>query len=274
MAGLQQTTDSGVRATNTNSLAESLGSWVRRVAFYLVLLALWEGLARAGIWPPYLLPGPIEVLGTLWGGLARGTFITATLVSLKRLAIGYIISLAIGLLLGLLIGRVKWAEETIGSLVLGLQALPSVCWLPLAILWFGLNERAIIFVVVMGALFSITLGVESGVKNTPPIFLRAARTLGARGPAVYTQVVLPAALPAILGGLKQGWSFAWRSLMAGELLFFTLSLGNLLQTGRDLNDAAQVMAVMILIIAVGVAIDRIVFAPFERRVRARWGLTG
>lgn len=268
------TTDNGPQTTNGAALVGAIGPWVRRLAFYLLLLALWEGLARSGIWPPYLLPGPIEVLQTLWRGLARGTFVTATWVSLQRLAIGYIISLVIGLVLGLLIGRVKWAEETLGSLVLGLQALPSVCWLPLAILWFGLNERAIIFVVVMGALFSITLGVEAGVKNTPPIFLRAARTLGARGPAVYTQVVLPAALPAILSGLKQGWSFAWRSLMAGELLFFTLSLGNLLQTGRDLNDAAQVMAVMVLIIIVGVAIDRIIFAPFERRVRARWGLSG
>lgn len=246
--------------------------WARRLAFYLALLGLWEGVARAGIWPPYLFPGPFTVLETLARGLQKGTFVTATLVSLQRLAIGYGISLAVGLTLGLLIGRIKVLDETLGSLVLGLQALPSVCWLPLAILWFGLNERAIIFVVVLGALFSIILGVEAGVKNTPPLYLKAARNLGARGPALYAQVVLPAALPAILSGLKQGWSFAWRSLMAGELLYFTLSLGNLLQTGRDLNDAAQVMAVMLLIVIVGVSIDQIIFAPFERRVRERWGL--
>ncbi|MBC8160130.1 MAG: ABC transporter permease [Roseiflexaceae bacterium] len=267
MAVLQPITDVGQWPT-------AVMPWLRRIAFYAALLAVWEVVARSGLYPPYLLPGPIEVLATLWSGLAQGLFVTGTLVSLRRLAVGYAISLVIGLALGLLIGRVKWLEETVGSLVLGLQALPSVCWLPLAILWFGLNERAIIFVVVMGALFSITLGVEAGVKNTPPIFLRAARTLGARGPSIYSQVVLPAALPAILGGLKQGWSFAWRSLMAGELLYFTLSLGNLLQSGRDLNDAAQVMAVMLLIIFVGVAIDRIIFAPIERRVRDRWGLTG
>jgi NitT/TauT family transport system permease protein len=251
---------------------EALRPWVRRLVFYATLLALWEAVARAGIWPPYLLPGPLTVVETLIGGLRKGTFITATLVSLRRLAVGYGISLALGLTLGLLIGRIKAIDETLGSLVLGLQALPSVCWLPLAILWFGLSEQAIIFVVVLGALFSITLGVEAGVKNTPPLYLKAARNLGARGPALYTQVVLPAALPAILSGLKQGWSFAWRSLMAGELLYFTLSLGNLLQTGRDLNDAAQVMAVMLLIIIVGVSLDQILFAPFERRVRERWGL--
>jgi NitT/TauT family transport system permease protein len=126
----------------------------------------------------------------------------------------------------------------------------------------------------MGALFSITLGVDTGVKNTPPHYIKAARNLGARGLALYTDVILPAALPTVLSGLKQGWSFAWRSLMAAELLYYTLSLGNLLQTGRDLNDAAQVMAVMLVIIAVGVTADQLVFTPLERRTRARWGLHG
>lgn len=250
------------------------GSWVRRIVFYLLVLALWEGLARSGIWPDYLFPGPLTVLGALVQGFGKGLFLTGALVSLRRIAIGYGLSLALGLTLGLLIGRIRLLDETLGSLVIGLQALPSVCWLPLAILWIGLNERAIIFVVVMGALFSITLGVESGVKNTPPLYLKAARNLGARGLALYSQVILPAALPAVLSGLKQGWAFAWRSLMAGELLYFTLSLGNLLQTGRDLNDAAEVMAVMIIIIAIGVTVDRLIFAPVERRVRERWGLAG
>ena len=247
--------------------------WVRRLLFYLALLALWEGVARLALWPPYLFPGPLTVLEALVAGLRKGTFVTGILISLQRLVVGYGISVSIGLTLGLLLGRNKMLAETVGSLVLGLQALPSVCWLPLAILWFGLTERAIIFVVVLGALFAITLGVEAGVKNTPPLYLKAARNLGARGPALYTQVLLPAALPTILSGLKQGWSFAWRSLMAGELLLsFTLSLGNLLQMGRDLNDAAQVMAVMLLIVIVGVSIDQIFFAPIERHVRERWGL--
>ncbi len=251
-----------------------LGSWVRRGAFFILLLALWQGLAMTGIWPDYLFPGPLAVFGALVDGFQGGQFLQASLVSLQRLAIGYSISLVIGVVLGLLIGRVRLLEETVGSLILGLQALPSVCWLPLAILWLGLSEQAIIFVVVMGALFSITLGVDAGVKNTPPIYLKAARNLGARGVALSAQVILPAAMPAILNGLKQGWTFAWRSLMAGELIYFSLSLGNLLQTGRDLNDASQVMAVMVVIIVIGVTIDRLVFAPFERRVRSRWGLQG
>src|SRR5256714_5588415 len=252
----------------------ALGSWLRRIAFFILLLAIWQVLAMSGVWPAYLFPGPLAVFNALVDGFQSGQFLQASLVSLQRLAIGYGISLVIGVVLGLLIGRVRLLEETVGSLILGLQALPSVCWLPLAILWLGLSEQAIIFVVVMGALFSITLGVDAGVKNTPPIYLKAARNLGARGVALSAQVILPAAMPAILNGLKQGWTFAWRSLMAGELIYFSLSLGNLLQTGRDLNDASQVMAVMVVIIVIGVTIDRLVFAPFERRVRSRWGLQG
>lgn len=254
--------------------SRALATWLRRIAFYVLLIALWQMLVQAQIWPDYLFPGPRDVFDALVGGIRHGHFIQASLVSLRRIAIGYSLSLVLGTVLGMLIGRFKLLDETLGSLVLGLQALPSVCWLPLAILWLGLSERAIIFVVIMGALFSITLGVSAGVKNTPPIYLRAARTLGARGVGVSTQVVLPAALPAIISGLKQGWSFAWRSLMAGELLFYTLSLGNLLQSGRDLNDVAQVMAVMLVIIILGVTIDAAIFAPIERRVRERWGLAG
>ena len=247
-------------------------SWSRRILFYLLLLLAWQEIANLQLWPSYVLPGPLTVLGALAGGIQSGQYIQGALVSLGRLAIGYAISLLAGGLLGLLIGRFRWLEETLGSLILGLQALPSVCWLPLAIVWFGLTEQAILFVVVMGALFSITLGVVNGIRNSPPIYLKAARTLGTRGSALYTQVILPAAFPAVLAGLKQGWTFAWRSLMAAELLYYTLSLGQLLNTGRDLNDASQVMAVMIVIIVIGVAIDTLIFSTIERQLRERWGL--
>lgn len=269
MASVPASTIAGRQIVNA-----ALATWLRRIVFYALLIAFWQLLAQAHIWPDYLFPGPRDVFDSLVSGIRHGQIIQASLVSLQRIAIGYGISLVIGVVLGVLIGRFKVLDETLGSLVLGLQALPSVCWLPLAILWLGLNERAILFVVVMGALFSITLGVSAGVKNTPPIYLRAARTLGARGLGVSTRVVLPAALPAIISGLKQGWSFAWRSLMAGELLYYTLSLGNLLQSGRDFNDVPQVMAVMLVIIIIGVTIDAAIFAPIERRVRERWGLAG
>jgi NitT/TauT family transport system permease protein len=248
--------------------------WIIRLVFYTLLIAAWQLLFNSNIWQDFVLPGPLEVLNSLGTGLRSGSFLQSILASLARLAIGYTISLGLGLGLGLLIGRIGLLKETLGSLFLGLQALPSICWLPLAILWFGLNDQAIVFVVVMGALFSITLGVESGVRNTSPIHLKTARNLGTHGWALYIQVLLPAAFPAILIGLKQGWSFAWRSLMAGELLYNTVGLGNLLETGRDFLDSAQVVGVMLLIIVIGVAIDALIFRPLEKQTRTRWGLVG
>jgi NitT/TauT family transport system permease protein len=246
-------------------------SLTRRVVFLGALLLLWEVLAQSGLWERYLFPGPIQVAQVLFDALRQGILLQGALVSLRRIAIGYAISTALGVVLGALLARKPVLEDTLGLLVSGLQALPSVCWLPLAILWLGLNERAIQFVVIMGALFSITIGVRDGILNTPPVFVKAARNLGAKGFALYAQVIVPAALPSIVAGLKQGWAFAWRSLMAAELLFFSLSLGNLLQTGRDFNDAATVMAVMVVIVAIGVTVNQLIFAPLERRIGERWG---
>lgn len=248
--------------------------WVIRLLFYALLIASWQLLFKSNIWQDFVLPGPLEVLNSLVVGFKSGSFLQSSLASMARLTIGYTISLTLGLVLGLLIGHFNLLKETLGSLFLGLQALPSICWLPLAILWFGLNDQAIVFVVVMGALFSITLGVESGVRNISPIHVKTARNLGTRGCALYTQVLLPAAFPTILNGLKQGWSFAWRSLMAGELLYNTAGLGNLLKTGRDFLDSARVVGVMLLIIAIGVTIDTLIFRPLEKRTRVRWGLIG
>jgi NitT/TauT family transport system permease protein len=262
------------RAINIPLQERSWSKLLRQFGFYALLLLLWYALAHSGFWPEYVFPDPASVGSTLIDGIKSGSYITAILVSLRRLATGYGISLAVGVLLGLLIGRNRYVEETLGSLVLGLQALPSVCWIPLALLWLGLSEQAMIFVVVMGALFSITLGVDAGVKNTPPLYLKAARNMGARGISLATQVILPAALPSIITGLKQGWTFAWRSLMAAELIYITESLGGLLDTGRNLNDLAQIFAVMLIIVAIGVAIDNLVFAPIEKSIRERWGFSG
>ena len=247
-------------------------NWRARLIFFMALLAAWEALFRLNLWPSYVFPSMSSVGVSLVGGVADGTYTLAITVSLRRILIGYGLSLLTGIPLGLLLGRVRLVQDTLGSIVLGLQALPSICWLPLALLWFGLSETAILFVVVMGGMFSITLSTADGVRNTPPLYLRAARTMGASGVMLYRGVILPAALPAIISGMKLGWSFAWRSLMAGELLYISLGLGQLLTMGRELNDMAQVIAVMLVIIALGLAADRAVFAPVERRVRERWGL--
>ena len=245
-----------------------------RTVFLCCLVLVWEGLCLLGLWPSYVFPAPIDVAVSAIDGFRDGTFIRAVLHSLLRIVEGYGLSIAIGIPMGLMLGRVRLAQNTIGTLVLGFQALPSICWLPLALLWFGLSEQSIIFVVIMGALMAVTLATADGVKNLPPVFLRAAKTLGARGFFLYRKVMFPAALPAILSGLKLGWSFAWRSLMAGELLYVTVGLGQLLTTGRELNDMSRVMAVMLLIIGIGLSVDRLLFARAESWMRERWGSLG
>ena len=246
----------------------------RKLIFFAALLAVWQMLAWSGLWAEYIFPAPLGVARTLVRGFQNGTFIVGIATSMRRLVIGFGISASIGMLSGLAIGRSKLLNETVGSIVLGLQTLPSICWLPLALLWFGLSETAMLFVVVMGALLAITTATEAGVKNTPPLYLRAARNLGAHGWKMYALVIFPAALPEIITGMKLGWSFAWRSLMAAELLYVSLGLGYLLMMGRELNDMSQVIAVMLVIIAIGLIVDRLIFAPIESRVRARWGLAG
>lgn len=242
----------------------------RTLPFYLLLLFGWWGIYSLGIWPPYLVPSPVEALQSLWAGIQDRTFLIGIGASLKRILVGYFLSLLMGIPLGLLVGRFKFLEDTVGSLIGTLQVLPSICWLPLAILWFGLGEWAIQFVVIMGAFLPIAIATDGGIKNIPPLYVRAARTMGVRGFDLYRRVILPAALPSVMTGMKLGWSFAWRSLLAGELLFVTLGLGQLLQSGRELNDMSQVIAVMLTIMGVGWFFDH-AFGFFQSRLRRKWG---
>jgi NitT/TauT family transport system permease protein len=228
---------------------------------------------RTGIWPSFLFPSPSGVLQNLSVGMQDLSIPIAAQISMKRLLIGYFISLAIGLLLGVLIDRIKYLDEALSPLLLGVQTLPSICWLPLAILWFGLGEESIIFVIAIGSIFSISMAVVSGIKHVPPLYIRAAKTMGAKGLRSYTSVVIPAALPSIISGMKQGWSFAWRALMAGELLTPTSGLGYLLIMGRDLHDMNQVVGIMMVIVIMGLLIDRLFFGRVEHAIRYRWGLT-
>lgn len=193
-------------------------------------------------------------------------------MTLRRLLIGYGISVVFGVLIGLVIGKVRVLDETLGGFFVGIQTLPSICWLPLAILWFGLSENAMLFVVIMGSLLSVAIATDTGVKNIQPLYLRAGRNMGARGKEMFLEVILPAAMPSILGGLKQGWSFAWRALMGAEIVFATLGLGHLLNVGRELNDMSQVIAVMIVIIFIGILMDMVIFGNWEKKVRRLWGL--
>jgi len=249
-----------------------MGRTIRIVLFYSFLLAIWEGIFRLHLWPEFLFPSPLDVLKTLSSGFYDKSLLIGIGISMKRIILGFGCSLVVGVLSGFFIGSVKILDETIGPLLLGLRTLPSICWLPLGLLWFGLNEKAILFVVIMGATFSITLATDDGVKNIPVIYLRAASTMGAHGFSRYLFVILPAALPSIITGMKLGWSFAWRSLMAGEMLFVSLGLGHLLMMGRELNDIRQIFAVMVIIVAIGVVIDKQLFGVLEKEIRVRWGL--
>ena len=243
-------------------------------------LGLWQLVVWSGWKPSYLLPGPVEVFKTLGhnlfgGGDVSGHVVKATGVTLRRAVTGYVWALLIGTALGVAVAQSRILRTAIGSLITGFQTMPSVAWLPLSIVLFKTSERAILFVLLIGAIPSIANGVMSGIDNVPPILLRAGRALGARGYAKYRHVVLPAALPGFVAGMKQGWAFAWRSLMAGELIVTIAhrpSLGGTLENSRNLSDYSGMMATMLVILIVGLLLDAVVFGRLERTVLKRRGL--
>jgi NitT/TauT family transport system permease protein len=247
---------------------------ISSISFFLVLLVSWEVASRSGMWSPVLLPSPLNVLEYMWQAALDGSLLSATLVTMGRLLTGYGIGLLFGVPLGFLTARSRLMRDTVGLLALGIQTLPSVCWVPLALLWFGQTEGAMLFIVVMGTLWSVLIATSDGVRSIPPIYLRAARTMGSRGLHSWVNVVIPASLPHLLGGMKQGWAFAWRSLMAAEIFVTILSgfgLGQLLQFGRELFAMDQVIAVMVIIVVIGLLADRLLFSPWERFFHRRWG---
>ena len=247
---------------------------LKALLFFVVALAVWEALFRAKLWSPVLVPSPFSVGRYLYEAALDGTLWDATVVTLRRLALGDVSGIVLGLPLGLLTARFRAVRDTLGLVALGLQTLPSVCWVPLALLWFGQTETAMFFVVVMGTIWSMIIATDNGVHNVPPIYARAARTMGSSGLDVWLRVMLPASLPFIVSGMKQGWAFAWRSLMAAEIYVTILSgfgLGNLLHYGRELNAMEQVIGIMFVIILIGLLADKILFSPWERFLHRRWG---
>lgn len=254
-----------------NIKAKKIKSFFLKIVFFSSLILIWHMLASFESLSNFLFPKPQDVLVTLWHGIIDKTFIYAIYVSMKRLLVGFFISLIIGLPLGLCLGRINWLNETIGALSLGLQALPSICWLPLAILWFGLSEVAIQFVIIMGSVLSITLAVRDGVMAISPMLLKAGQVLGANKIKLYMHVLIPASLPYILTGSRLGWTFAWRSLMAAELLYVSAGLGSILMMGRELHDISMVISAMFVIIVIGLFFDRLVFGYLEKYIAIRWG---
>jgi len=242
--------------------------------FFAALLAAWQVVFMAKVWSPVLAPSPASVGRYLWSVLRDGTLEGSLLVTMKRLLLGYVIGIAAGVPLGMITAQFRAVRDTLGVLALGLQGLPSVCWVPLALLWFGQSEGAMLFVVVMGTLWSVILATESGVRNVNPIYVRAARTMGSRRLHTWVMVIMPASLPFIVSGMKQGWAFAWRSLMAAEIFVTILTgfgLGQLLHYGRELNAMDQVIGIMVVIVFIGLMADKVLFSPWESFLHRRWG---
>jgi NitT/TauT family transport system permease protein len=241
----------------------------------LFLLTLWELLVVLHWRPTYVLPPPEAVFGRLVRDAATPEFYRSVVLTLSRAATGYALALVLGTVSGVLLSRFRLARIAFGSFITGLQSMPSVAWFPFAILLFNVSEAAILFVVVLGAAPSIANGIISGIDHIPPLLLRAARVMGARGARLYTSVILPAALPGFLAGLKQGWAFAWRSLMAGELLVIIggqTSIGVRLQLAREFSDAEGLLAAMLVVLGIGIMVDVVVFGRLEHAVRVRRGL--
>src|SRR5215212_4901552 len=237
------------------------------IVFLAALVGIWQLAYVAKLKPSYALPGPADVAETFWETVQDGRAFEAIWTSLSRGAVGFGLSLVIGTLLGLAMWGSRWLRAAIGPIVSGLQSLPSVAWVPAAIIWFQLSDAAIYTVVLLGAVPSIANGLLGGMKQVPPLFDRVGRVLGLSTLGRTAYVLLPAALPGYLGGLRQGWAFAWRSLMAAELITYApslgLGLGQLLNVGRELSQMSLVITSIVLL----------VFAPIERRVLVRRGLT-
>lgn len=244
-----------------------------RVVFYLGLFLLWQCIVWSGIFPLKVLPGPAQILGSLKVALDNGSLLAGVWISLLRLIGAYLTAVVLGVIGGVFISRFEWMESTVGSLILGLQTLPTICWLPLAAVWFGASETAIFALVVMGGVLSVILATEAGIRHVPTVLVRAARSMGASGFELYRRVIIPAAFPAIISGLKQGWAFSWRTLMAAELLFGDKGLGYLLQSGRKNEDTSLFLGIILVLLVIGITVEMAVFRPMERQVRSRWGLS-
>jgi NitT/TauT family transport system permease protein len=249
------------------------GAWPKLLAI-AIAGAIWELIHLTG-WKKLIFPAPGDTLANLWGQLGTGLLWHAISTTLYRALIGFALALVIGAVTGALVSRIRPLRAAVGSLITGLQTMPSIAWFPFAIILFGLTTQAIMFVIVLGAAPSIANGLIAGVDYTPPLLLKAGHMMGLRGLSLYRHLIVPASLPAFVAGLKQGWAFAWRSLMAGELLVVIAnqpSLGVLLSANQDQADLVSATAIIIVILIIGIGADS-GFSAADRALRRRWGLT-
>src|SRR5690242_3646423 len=248
-------------------------TWPKLLAIGLVL-GTWEIIHLTG-WKKYVLPGPATVFANLWGQMQHAVLWQAIVITMHRAVLGFALSVLIGAMVGALVSRIKPLRAAVGSMITALQTMPSIAWFPFAIILFGVTTNAIIFVIVLGSAPSVANGLITGVDYIPPLLLRAGKTMGLSRFATYRHLILPASLPAFVSWLKQAWAFAWRSLLAGELLviiFGQVSIGTLLNADQDQADMASAIAIMIVILALGIVID-MVFSKADAVIRRRRGMT-
>ncbi len=240
--------------------------------FYVLLFATWQLVVALKLIPEYLFPGPVEVGQRLWELGVDGLLWPSIKATMFRMVVGFAISAAIGLIVGLLMGTSRIVNRCLKSLFLGLQTLPTAAWAPISLMLFGLSDNGMYFVIIMSSVAAVAIATSDGILNIPPMYLRAARTLGTPGFAIPSHVILPAALPSIVTGIKLGWTLGWHGAVSAELIKSTVGLGYLLSMGRELNDAAQVLGIMVLTIFFGLLLDWFCFGLIEKRIRIRWGL--
>ncbi|MGI0093281.1 MAG: ABC transporter permease [Nitrosotalea sp.] len=244
----------------------------KQILFYVGIVVIWQVIFMIHVIPSQALPSPLQVGKLLFKEAVDGSLLYAIGTSMWRLVVGLIIAIVGGLILGIFMAKIEVVNQTIGSLMLGLQSIPSVAWVPLALLWFGPTDAGTIFVVVAGALFAISINTHSGIKNIPPTYIAAGRNMGASGLQLITNVMIPAALPYLISGFKQGWAYAWRGVIAAEIIFSIAGLGFLLNLGKHDNDISQVTGILIIIMMIGILVDGFVFKKLEAKILARWGL--
>lgn len=241
--------------------------------FIAAFLGMWQLVYVLGIWPEVSLPSPSMVAGSFLDMVENMTLITSIAVTMYRLIIGFTLSIIIGVSVGLAMLKFPGFGKTMSSFAVGLQSFPSVAWVPFAILLIGLNDAGILFVVIMSSVFSVMMSTYGGIRNIPPIYIRAARNMGSEGFSLFRYVMIPAATPSLIVGLKQAWSFAWHALIGAEILVAaSIGLGHILLVGREFQLMDQIIASMITIFAIGLVFDRVVFSKLEDKIRERWGL--
>lgn len=245
--------------------------------FYMIVIVIWEltyriCVEKLHIWKPTIYTSPLIVLETFIKLNDKGYIIQNVFFSLQRLITGFLIALVLGILIGITISKYKFLKTNIRSLILALQTLPNVAWVPISVLWFGLTDASILFTIIIGSVFAMILATEGGISSINPLYLKAAQTMGARGKNLYLRVILPASLPTIVNGMKQAWSFAWRALMAGEMLAGKNGLGYILMDGKKDENLSQIVLVLLIIVMLGVLFENLIFGKLEKNLREKWGL--